>query len=66
MQDSARRWNTVVEQFTGGDPVLREKIRAVWKDAMADARTAPAVPITPELWGYIGAALRHLKAAKIA
>jgi hypothetical protein len=60
-QDLARRWNALIEQFTGGDPSLRQKVRAVWKDAMNDPKVAPVIPLTPQVFAFMGKALEHLK-----
>jgi DNA-binding transcriptional MerR regulator len=60
-QDLARRWNALIEQFTGGDQVLRQKVRAVWKDAMNDPKVAPVIPLTPQVSAFMGKALEYLK-----
>lgn len=61
--DLARRWQALVEQFTGGDPTLHAKSAAVWRDAMADPATANRVPLTPEIFAFVGEAARRSKAA---
>jgi len=60
-QDLARRWNALIVQFTGGDDGLRQKVRAVWKDAMNDPNVAPVIPLTPQVSAFMGRALAHLK-----
>jgi DNA-binding transcriptional MerR regulator len=60
-QNLARRWNALIEQFTGGDLALRQKVRAVWKDAMNDPKVAPVIPLTPQVSAFMGKALEHLK-----
>jgi DNA-binding transcriptional MerR regulator len=60
-QDLARRWNALVEQFTGGDQGLREKVRAVWKEAMNDPDIAPVIPLTPQVSTFMSKALERLK-----
>ncbi len=60
-QDLARRWNGLIEQFTGGDADLRHKVGAVWKDAMNDPKVAPVIPLTPEVATFMGKALEHMK-----
>lgn len=60
-QNLARRWNALIEQFTGGDNGLRQKVRAVWKDAMNDPNVAPVIPLTPQVSAFMGKALEHLK-----
>jgi DNA-binding transcriptional MerR regulator len=61
VQDLARRWNVLIEQFTGGDDGLRQKVRAVWKDAMNDPDLAPITPLTSQVSAFMGRALEHLK-----
>jgi MerR family transcriptional regulator, thiopeptide resistance regulator len=61
VQYLACRWNALIEQFTGGDDGLRQKVRAVWKDAMHDSKIAPVIPLTPEVSAFMGNALEHLK-----
>jgi DNA-binding transcriptional MerR regulator len=60
-RDAARRWKALLEQFTGGNAALGAKAGAVWGDAMADAQAAPRLPLTPELFGFMGKALAKLK-----
>ena len=57
----ARRWRAQVDQFTGGDPVLARKGAAVWTDAMSDPKTAPKLPISLEVMGFISLAMGKLK-----
>jgi MerR family transcriptional regulator, thiopeptide resistance regulator len=59
--DVARRWKALVEQFTGGDPGLANKAGQVWGEAMADKQTAPKLPITPQLFKFMGQAMGKLK-----
>ncbi len=61
--DLTRRWQALVEQFTGGDASLHAKSAAVWRDAMADLDTAARVPLTPEMFAFVGEAMRRSKAA---
>jgi DNA-binding transcriptional MerR regulator len=51
--DIARRWQALVDQFTGGDPKIEAKSRAVWNDAFADPAAAPRLPFGPELMDFI-------------
>jgi len=57
----ARRWKALVEQFTGGDPALAGKARAVWKDAMSDPQAAPKLPLDPAIFAFMGKAMAKLK-----
>ena len=58
--DVARRWKAMVGKSTGGDPVLKEKIGNVWKDAFADPDVAPKLPFGPEVMAFIAEAALHL------
>jgi DNA-binding transcriptional MerR regulator len=54
--DLARRWRAQVEQFTKGDPAVAARVQAVWTDAMADPTAAPALPLNPEIFAFMGKA----------
>jgi DNA-binding transcriptional MerR regulator len=60
--DVARRWKALVDEFTGGDPAVAGKVRAIWDDAMADPKAAPKLPITPDMFAFVGKAMEALKA----
>jgi DNA-binding transcriptional MerR regulator len=57
----ARRWQALVQQFTGGDPAIAAKARAVWGEAMADPAAAPRLPLNPALFAFMGQAVAKLK-----
>lgn len=59
--DVARRWKALIEMFTGGDPAFAQKAQAVWSDAMADPKAAPKLPLTPELFAFMGKAVAKLE-----
>ena len=59
--DMARRWKGLQDQFTGGDPTLSEKTRAMWQDAMADPNAAPRLPINPAIWSFVAKAGEAMK-----
>ena len=59
--DLARRWQALVDQFTGGDPAVAAKVRAVWNDAMADPKAAPKLPLNPQIFEFVGKAMTKLK-----
>ena len=59
--DVARRWQALVDQFTGGDAAVADKVRAVWAEAMADPTAAPKLPLNPELFAFIGKAMAAAK-----
>lgn len=60
--DLARRWKAMIEAFTGGDPGLAGKVKAVWNDAFADPAAAPKLPASPALFAFMGQAVAALKA----
>jgi DNA-binding transcriptional MerR regulator len=60
--DLARRWGAQLAKFTQGDPALAQKAAAMWKDAMADPAAAPRLPLTPDMFAFIGQASAALKA----
>lgn len=64
--DLVRRWNAQVAKFTQGDPALAQKAAAVWKDAMADPAAAPSLPLTPEMFAFMGRAGQALRAREAA
>jgi DNA-binding transcriptional MerR regulator len=59
--DLARRWKAQVERFTRGNPDVSRRVMAVWKDAMADPAAAPKLPLTPEVFAFMGKAQARLK-----
>lgn len=59
--DLARRWKAQFEKFTMGNPQFAQKAGAVWKDAMADGKSAPRLPMPPEMFAFIGKAQAKLK-----
>lgn len=59
--DLARRWKAQVERFTRGNPDVAGRVMAVWKDAMADPAAAPKLPLTPEVFAFMGKAQAALK-----
>lgn len=62
--DLARRWKAMVDSFTGGDPVLAGKVKAVWNEAFSDPNAAPKLPASPATFAFVGEALKNLKAAQ--
>ena len=54
--DLARRWKAQVELFTRGDRDMARRVQAVWSDAMADPKSAPALPLNPEIFAFMGQA----------
>ena len=62
--DLARRWKAMVKAFTGGDPALAGKVKAVWFEAFADPAAAPKLPASPAMFAFIGKALAELNASQ--
>jgi DNA-binding transcriptional MerR regulator len=56
----ARRWKTMMDAFTGGDLALALKIKTVWQDAFRDPAAAPKLPASPELFAFVGEAMKNL------
>jgi len=59
--DVARRWKKLVDEFTRGDAAVAGKVRAIWNDAMADPKAAPKLPLTPEIFAFVGKSMAKLK-----
>jgi DNA-binding transcriptional MerR regulator len=57
----ARRWSAMVNQFTQGDPKLAEGSSKVWKDAFADPKIAPRLPVGADLFAFVGKGMQRLK-----
>ncbi|MGN6516733.1 MAG: MerR family transcriptional regulator [Rhizomicrobium sp.] len=57
----ARRWSALVHQFTQGDPRLAEGSSKVWKDAFADPKIASRLPVSADLFAFVGKAMAKLK-----
>lgn len=54
--DLARRWHALVDQFTQGNPDVERRVKRVWNEAMADPEAAPKLPLTPEIFAFVGKA----------
>jgi len=59
--DVARHWKKLVDEFTGGDPAVARKVRAIWNDAMADPKAAPRLPLSPKIFAFVGKSMAKLK-----
>jgi len=57
-QDLLRRWNAQVAQFTDGDPALKAKSAAMWKDALSDPAATARMPFKPEIFAFLGEVAR--------
>jgi len=59
-RDLAQRWQAQVRLFTQGDPKVSEKVMAMWKEAMADPKAAPKLPLNPEIFAFVQKAASKL------
>ncbi len=59
-RDVARRWRELAHQSTGGDPALFAKMAQVWRESLASPEVAPTLPISPEVWAFVGKAMAYL------
>ena len=55
MQEIARRWRALIEQFTGGDPDIRESLGRMYREEGAERASRGAV--SSDLMTYVGRAL---------
>ena len=60
----ARRWQALVERFTGGDMAIAAKTKAIWFEAMADPQAAPKLPLTPEIFAFMAKAMTAAKGSE--
>ena len=60
----AGRWKALQDTFSGGDPDITLKARTMWSEAMADPDHAPKLPMTTELFAFVGKAGEAMKAAQ--
>lgn len=58
----ARRWQMQLEQFTGGDPAMLAKARAVWVATLKDPTTAARLDGERLLHHFMEGVLANLKA----
>jgi len=56
MQELARRWKSLVEEFTGGDAGVRQSLNRLYQDQPAAQQWAG---FDPELMAYVGEAMKH-------
>lgn len=67
-QALAARWTALLEEFTGGDPEVTSGLKDLYADrahwpAAAKKQMQP-FQISPQVWGYVNAALEAAKKAK--
>jgi hypothetical protein len=55
MQAIAQRWRGLIEQFTGGDPGMRESLGRMYREQGVE--TASRGAVSAELMAYVGRAL---------
>jgi DNA-binding transcriptional MerR regulator len=63
-RDLARRWRAMVEMFTGGNPDVERRVKAVWNDAMADPNAAAKLPLNPEIFAFVAKAQAAAKGSE--
>jgi DNA-binding transcriptional MerR regulator len=56
MQELARRWKGLVEEFTGGDPGVAQSLNRMYQD---EAGARQSAGFDPELMAYVGEAMKH-------
>jgi len=56
----ARRWNGLIEEFTGGDPGIRDSLKRLWTEQREALNATYQTGFHPELAEYIGKALAAL------
>ena len=59
-RDLARRWQAQVKLFTQGDAAVNQKVMGMWKEAMADPKAAPKLPLNPEIFAFVQKAASKL------
>jgi hypothetical protein len=64
-RDLLQRWNAQVAQFTGGDPALKAKSAAMWKDAMSDPAATMRLPFKPEMFAFLSDVARVEREGKV-
>jgi len=57
--DLARRWNALAYLTDGGDPELRAKYAAAYREALDDPQIAPKLPLSRDLLRWLGPALER-------
>ena len=60
--DLAKRWMAQVARSTGGDPIVNEKVGAMWQEAFKDPDFREKSPMSPELMRFVGEAHRSAQA----
>lgn len=64
MLELARRWNALIEEFTGGDPGIRESLRRLWTEQGETLARQYGSDYSPETFEYMGKAIAALKSAE--
>src|SRR5690606_9233040 len=59
VQELARRWQALIEQFTGGDPGIRASLQRMYEQEGAERASRGMVE--PELMAYVGRAQAALE-----
>jgi hypothetical protein len=59
--DLARRWHALSYLTDGGDPQLRAKYAAAYREALDDPQIAPKLPLSRELLAWFAPALKRVE-----
>ena len=58
--DIARRWKSLVNEFTGGDPGIKQAVMTMYKHEGETLRQQHGAVPTPPMFEYIGRAMKQL------
>jgi len=61
--DLVRRWQAQLAKFTGGVPEMAKRAGSVWREAMSDPAAAPKLPLTPDIFAFIGQVVKNVPPA---
>ena len=61
MLELARKWQALIEQFTGGDEGIRQSLARMYQEEGPE--TASRGMVDPELMRYVGQALAALRSS---
>lgn len=61
VQALARRWSALIEEFTGGDPGIRDSLNRMWQDKGDQIAAEHHMNYDPKMYEYMGRAIEILK-----
>lgn len=64
MNDFARRWMTLAKQMVGADPVVLDKVDAMWTEAFEDKDFRERSPFSPEVMAFVRQAVQAAYAVR--